>query len=275
MSDPSCSLSRVPLRVQVLSDLHHEHLRAKGICYIELLKIDPSADVVVLAGDIDNDLEARDLLLALAARGHHVVYVLGNHEGYNARDWFQMVAEFRALADGHEKIHFLHQSSCVISDVEFVGATLWTEGILKGQEGIADLAAANAQNEMPDFKRIKAGGKLLTFRQTNEWFCKDIQYIDQALSNSRAAKKVVVTHHLPSRASLAERHRGSLLNVAFVSDVPEDILMKADLCIHGHTHSSCDYLVGDTRVVCNPRGYPRGSHAFENEHFIETLVLEV
>jgi len=27
------------------------------------------------------------------------------------------------------------------------------------------------------------------------------------------------------------------------------------LWIHGHTHESFDYMVGDTRIVCNPRGY--------------------
>ena len=29
----------------------------------------------------------------------------------------------------------------------------------------------------------------------------------------------------------------------------------ASLWIHGHTHASCDYLIGKTRVLCNPRGY--------------------
>jgi Icc-related predicted phosphoesterase len=28
------------------------------------------------------------------------------------------------------------------------------------------------------------------------------------------------------------------------------------LWLHGHTHGSCDYKLGDTRVVCNPMGYP-------------------
>jgi predicted phosphodiesterase len=27
--------------------------------------------------------------------------------------------------------------------------------------------------------------------------------------------------------------------------------------IHGHTHTPCQYVVGDTRVICNPIGYPR------------------
>ena len=27
------------------------------------------------------------------------------------------------------------------------------------------------------------------------------------------------------------------------------------LWTHGHTHHEFDYMVGSTRVVCNPRGY--------------------
>jgi len=27
------------------------------------------------------------------------------------------------------------------------------------------------------------------------------------------------------------------------------------LWVHGHTHDPYDYVIGETRVVCNPRGY--------------------
>ena len=30
---------------------------------------------------------------------------------------------------------------------------------------------------------------------------------------------------------------------------------KIKYWIHGHTHDACDYMIGDTRVLCNPRGY--------------------
>jgi len=36
--------------------------------------------------------------------------------------------------------------------------------------------------------------------------------------------------------------------------------------IHGHSHDRCDYLLGKTRVVANPLGYPnelRSLEAFE------------
>ena len=42
------------------------------------------------------------------------------------------------------------------------------------------------------------------------------------------------------------------------------------LWVHGHTHDSCDYQVGVTRVVCNPRGYED-----ENKRFDPELVVTV
>jgi hypothetical protein len=27
------------------------------------------------------------------------------------------------------------------------------------------------------------------------------------------------------------------------------------LWTHGHTHHKFDYMIGETRIVCNPRGY--------------------
>ena len=46
------------------------------------------------------------------------------------------------------------------------------------------------------------------------------------------------------------------------------------LWLHGHVHHSCDYQVGATRVVANPRGYaPKG--VVENAQFAPGLLIEV
>ena len=43
---------------------------------------------------------------------------------------------------------------------------------------------------------------------------------------------------------------------------------RAAVWIHGHTHTSFDYRIQGTRVVCNPRGYPlRRQGGFENPGF--------
>jgi predicted phosphodiesterase len=48
-----------------------------------------------------------------------------------------------------------------------------------------------------------------------------------------------------------------LMNGAYHSSLEE--LIEQRPCIklwtHGHTHEPFDYMVHDTRIVCNPRGY--------------------
>ncbi len=63
-------------------------------------------------------------------------------------------------------------------------------------------------------------------------------------------KTVVVTHHLPHPRSIDPRYDGDALNPAFASRMTDLVeIGGADLWIHGHTHSSCDYLAGGCRVV--------------------------
>jgi hypothetical protein len=45
--------------------------------------------------------------------------------------------------------------------------------------------------------------------------------------------------------------------------------------LHGHVHKSFDYVLGNTRVVSNPRGYPAPGGKRENPHFDPGLVLEI
>jgi len=62
-----------------------------------------------------------------------------------------------------------------------------------------------------------------------------------------------------------------LLNAAFASDLNDVIAEgRPTLSAHGHPHDSFDYTVGDTRIVCNPRGYDD-----ENRQFNPMLVLKV
>jgi Icc-related predicted phosphoesterase len=86
-------------------------------------------------------------------------------------------------------------------------------------------------------------------------------------------KTVVVTHHAPHPISIAPRYARDALNPAFASDLTDVISQhQPDLWVHGHTHSSFDYVVPGTktRVVCNPMGYDD-----ENPSFDVGLVVEL
>jgi len=71
-------------------------------------------------------------------------------------------------------------------------------------------------------------------------------------------KFVVVGHHAPSKASTHPRYvNETIMNGGYSSDLSEFILdhPQIKLWTHGHTHENFDYLIGSTRIVCNPRGY--------------------
>jgi Icc-related predicted phosphoesterase len=70
-----------------------------------------------------------------------------------------------------------------------------------------------------------------------------------------------------------EDFRDDPVCAAYASDLDAFIEQaQPQLWVHGHIHSSRDYRVGRTRVVCNPRGYV----PFEpNAGFDPALVIEL
>jgi Icc-related predicted phosphoesterase len=63
------------------------------------------------------------------------------------------------------------------------------------------------------------------------------------------------------------------VSATFASSLDEFVVSSgAHLWIHGHTHDSFDYCIGNTRVVCNPGGYPGVE---PNSRFVPGLVVRV
>jgi hypothetical protein len=97
-----------------------------------------------------------------------------------------------------------------------------------------------------------------------------------------APGQTVVTHMAPSRRSLLEwdpehPERTRDLDWCYASNC--EALMTGDaapsLWLHGHIHTNRNYVVGHTRVVANPRGYPGLRGTRENPKFDPSLVVEL
>jgi hypothetical protein len=83
-------------------------------------------------------------------------------------------------------------------------------------------------------------------------------YIKLVASENKDKKVVVVGHHSPSYQSVHPMYASEyLMNGAYHSDLSEIMLDNTNIKLwtHGHTHHPFDYIIGETRVVCNPRGY--------------------
>ena len=156
--------------------------------------------------------------------------------------------------------------------VRFLGSTLWTDFRLYG-EGEAWSYRRTARALIEDFASIRNGERLFTPEDSVELHEASKAWLVSELQKRFDGRTVVVTHHLPAAPSIASCYRNDPMNPAFASRL-EGIIEKYQpkLWVHGHTHVSCDYEIFDTRVVCNPRGYPSESFA---RGFSPGLVVEV
>jgi Icc-related predicted phosphoesterase len=106
----------------------------------------------------------------------------------------------------------------------------------------------------------------------NPWVVEENKKFSTFLRNNLMEGDVVITHYLPSQKSVSPRFKGSQTNAFFVSEMDELIdEKKPALWVHGHTHDSADYQLSNTRIVCNPFGYPR----VLNSDYVEKLLIPI
>jgi Icc-related predicted phosphoesterase len=222
--------------------------------------------ILVIAGDIWNGTEfiTSGWLGKLASRYFHIILVLGNHDYWHA-DLYTLPNKVRSALVEVDINHvtLLDDDSITIDGVLFLGSTLWTS-----YGGGDPLVLYNAQRTMiPDHTLISAGlsehyaRNRVSAQQLYHVHCTSKDFIFSTLSNQVDAElraRVVVTHMAPSWSSVDKKyHNEGYVNFYFYSELGEEIaLCAADLWIHGHVHNVCDYTIGDTRIMCNPRGYP-------------------
>lgn len=200
-------------------------------------------------------LRFREFLRRASESFEHVVYVAGNHEFYHGK-WVQNVDDLRKECAAFPNVHFLERDTITIDGVLFVGGTLWTD-----MNRFDPLTLHATNNMMSDFMVIRndaKGFRRLTPADTVERHRQTVKYIRTVLEQNRDAPTVVVGHHAPSTLSVHPKYENdNLMNGAYRSDLSELILdhPQIRLWTHGHTHEDFDYVIGSTRVVCNPRGY--------------------
>jgi len=258
------------MKLLILSDLHLE---------FSSLDIDTAGiDVIVLAGDIH--LGTRGIpWIEAQSHGLPVIYVPGNHEFYRG-EHSRVLRDLRAACTATSNIHLLDMDKITIGDVEFLGATLWTDfALYRGTEQSVLSAESYAARGMTDFTgaiRFEMRGvfRKLRPRDTIQMHIAARQWLSNELMVPTQRKRVVVTHHAPSVRSVAPQYQADPLTPAFASHV-DKVVELANLWIHGHMHGSFDYVVAECRVVCNPRGYAPKERSAENPAFNAGLVIEV
>jgi predicted phosphodiesterase len=262
------------MRIQIASDLHLEMLQSSFPGY-NPVQPSPTADVLVLAGDIASRADAVDTFASWPAP---VIYVHGNHEAYGYQ--YSLVADaIRSRASG-TAVRYLERDALVIGDIRFLGCCLWTDYDLYRDRARSMKMAGLCMRDHVTI-RSDGGGRFLPEHALEEHE-KSLAWLREQLAVPFDGRTVVVTHHGVSPLSIHPRYGDERVNAAFASDLRQ-VLDLADVWIHGHVHDSFDYRVGNARVIANPRGYATNRNMagapqdlrWENPSFDATLVIEV
>jgi Icc-related predicted phosphoesterase len=239
------------MKILVLSDLHLEHHFDGGVSFINSL--DPTGiDVLIVAGDLTNFSRIESTLRCFCLKFKKVVYVNGNHELYGHSPTALNNLRSRLSI---ENLHWLENSSVVINETRFLGATLWFQQSFN----------CMLKDRYNDFNFIK---------KFEPWVYEQNKMSTKFFEENLTPSDVMITHFLPLSNSVSYRFKNSSLNCFFFSGNEIEQIVKSvqpKLTVHGHTHDSVDYILDKTRVVCNPFGYAKieTNHDFDKQMIIE------
>ena len=282
------------MKVALCSDIHLE--------FADLdIKNTENADVLLLAGDImlassmydfpENEIKLewnkiipdryhqaqsfRSFLKRCSDEFPHVLYVAGNHEYYHGK-WNQTIDTLRAECAKFPNVHFMENDVFVLDDVTFIGGTLWTD--CNKSDPLTIRVLADSMNDYRLIRVEERGFGKLHPSDTVKKHRKMLELINATVDGKDDQKFVVVGHHQPSKLSAHPRYMDDHhMDGGYSSDLSEFMLDRPQikLWVGGHTHHDFDYMIGSTRVVCNPRGYVGYERVSQQEDPYYPKIIEV
>lgn len=245
------------MKIQIISDLHLEFKPFLPALHKY------NRDILIIAGDLHVGISGVEFLSNEVCITP-VLYVLGNHEFYNHH--YADIVKFWQNTPLNN-LYFLQNSKFVQENCRFLGTTLWTD-VNHGNK----IDLQNARRGLNDFTCIQYQDHVFTPEDSMQLYKRNRIWLKEQLQKPFSGKTVVITHHLPSKRSIDPQFANSPLNPVFFAHC-EDLIteFQPDLWIHGHTHSSCDYKIGNTRILCNPLGYPKET----NPNFKSDLIIQI
>jgi len=295
------------MKIAVCSDLHLEFgaislynddnadvlVLSGDICVAKDVRL---KDDYGLMGKNDNN-KIHTFFQECSERFPHVIYIMGNHEHYHG-DYAKSLDNLRTHLGYLTNLYILDKQVVTIEDVTFVAGTLWTDmnredpvtmvnirgymndyKIIDNSNNPPVIFKGGQMNEAGQFVPDPWGTHVRPAKFTPEDSVDDhkamLEVIDTACQSLPNGKIVVCGHHSPSKQSTKPQYEDNVMvNGAYSSNLNEFILDRPQIKLwtHGHTHHVFDYMIGSTRILCNPRGY----HDYEDRaDQFELLTVEV
>lgn len=242
------------MKFELVSDLHLDILTKENKNpehYLEKVFSKPKAPILFIAGDIQDDLPTPTELTKyffdlVCDRYERVFSVLGNHDYMGENETID--STIPAVREIFPNVTWLDNDFVKIDDVWLYGSTFWSE-IRPENSDVAELS-------MPDYQSIRdLDNRKITTQTTNKINRQSRDILVNWLSQNPDEQLVVLTHHAPSFRSTP--YPESPLSEAFCNDLEPMVERNPNisLWLYGHVHEPVDYMLGWTRVVCNPFGY--------------------
>lgn len=257
----------------ILSDLHFEwDLKTTDYSTVISKKY---ADAIFLCGDIADNTHALPFIEHLLSLGYKVFYILGNHEFYE-RSFHEVLNFWKEVKLNN--FYFLNNDYVEFNNIKIIGSTLWTsvDTTKIGYDGTItrrplDWFMRNQRKDWSDVVSIND----FTLLDMIEEFWISYNFIQSEL-NSRSDKKIIVmTHHCPSFDCLDDEFKGRRTSNMYATEL--DWLFfnrKIDYWFHGHIHSSKDFYINNTNIICNARGYVEINAVNPNFNWIKCVSFE-
>lgn len=105
----------------------------------------------------------------------------------------------------------------------------------------------------------------------NQMHADHVAFLKLALTSESHLKTVVITHYMPSFRLVAPEYADSNINCAFTSSILEELTVKPDVWICGHSHCHTDVVLDGTRVLMHAMGYP--GELPHDERVFETIEI--
>jgi predicted phosphodiesterase len=206
----------------------------------------------------------------------NVIYIMGNHEYYHG-DFATGLDIIRERLSYLENVFVMERQTMVIEDVTFIAGTLWTDMNKEDPNTLFGIKGYMNDYRIIKDSRTNTETEIWMFNENNEPYTGKqklpskwspeasvvehklmLDTIKATVESNASNKYVVIGHHAPSKLSTKPKYQKDVMvNGAYSSELSEFILDHPQIKVwtHGHTHEVFDYMIGGTRILCNPRGY--------------------
>lgn len=218
------------MKLGIISDIHCDH---NSMYDFKNILNRPDLDALIIAGDIDSDIDdCLELLEYLNNKNKLTLVTLGNHDYYVNKKALDTVTIYNQKITNLTNIKLLENTGLILNGYKICGCTGWYPGQF------------NYNTSYPDFKYISLfeSNRQMIYNQSFKF-----------LYANQGPNTIYITHHVPYNFLFDEEIKSEERFVFYSMNLPQ--ILQCKMWIFGHTHMQMDKEINSIRYVNNPFGY--------------------